>query len=314
MATVESVLRAVAPRANKAFIDASVVAAPAAMRASGITSPRAQAQLIAEMAHESAGFTRFEEGMNYSSKRLTQVWPSRFPTLAAAQPFANNPRALAYNVYNGRMGNRPGSNDGWNYRGSGGLQHTGASEFARVARRTGLDVLAHPEWLRDPAHADIMWRAAATYFADRGALEAARAGDTMAVRRKVNGGLIGLDDVKTLVARAERALGNASLTAPRPDAGPPVAPLPGPKTLPEDAEDKKKQAQNATVGAPAAGAGAGAAGAASGAEWAPALTAGLIVALALGAVAALLWRRAARRVKELEAREVASIVARAGEV
>ncbi|MCY1745057.1 hypothetical protein [Ensifer sp. SL37] len=45
------------------------------------------------------------ENLYYSAERLTQVWPSRFPTIASAKPFARNPRKLANKVYGGRMGN-----------------------------------------------------------------------------------------------------------------------------------------------------------------------------------------------------------------
>ena len=33
------------------------------------------------------------------------VWPSRFKSVEAAQPYTKNPEALANNVYSDRMGN-----------------------------------------------------------------------------------------------------------------------------------------------------------------------------------------------------------------
>jgi putative chitinase len=72
-----------------------------------------------------------EENLNYSAKRLTQVWPKRFPSLASAKPYANNPKALAEKVYGGRLGNdRPG--DGWLFRGRNLPQATGGDLYKRL--------------------------------------------------------------------------------------------------------------------------------------------------------------------------------------
>jgi putative chitinase len=77
------------------------------------------AAILAEAHHETGGAMQpVSENLNHSAKRLTEVWPSRFPTIAAAQPFANNPRKLANKVYGGRLGNT-GDDDCWLYRGRG---------------------------------------------------------------------------------------------------------------------------------------------------------------------------------------------------
>lgn len=106
------------------------------MENAGIRTAEGQALLIAQMGHETMGFTRFEELMSYSAKRLMQVWPSRFPDLATAQAYANNPRKLANYVYGSRMGNR-GGDDGWNFRGSGALQHSRRARSARSSSSCG---------------------------------------------------------------------------------------------------------------------------------------------------------------------------------
>lgn len=152
------------------------------------------ADFLAQTAHESAGYTRFSENMNYSAKRITEVWPSRFPTLASATPYANNPRALANKVYNGRMGNREGTDDGWNNRGGGMLQHTGASEYDLLKARLGYS----PDDVRDPAKSVV---AALDFYQRRGAFAYVHRGDTTGARRAVNGGTIGLDDVNKKRAR-----------------------------------------------------------------------------------------------------------------
>lgn len=89
------------------------------------------AAILAEAYHET-GYTMqpIEENLSYSAKRMTQVWPSRFPTIASAQPYAGNPRVLANTVYGGRLGNT-GPNDGWVFRGRGLSQITGRSNYAK---------------------------------------------------------------------------------------------------------------------------------------------------------------------------------------
>lgn len=161
----------------------------------GITdSAERLADFLAQTAHESAGYTGFSENMNYSAKRIREVWPSRFPTIAAATPYANNPRALANQVYNGRMGNRPSTDDGWNNRGGGMLQHTGAGEYDLLKARLGYS----PDDVRDPAKSVV---AALDFYQRRGVFAFVDKADAAGARRAVNGGVLGLDDVNKKRAR-----------------------------------------------------------------------------------------------------------------
>jgi putative chitinase len=169
----------------------------------GIDTPVRQAAFLAQLAHESSRFQRLEENMRYSAKRLTQVWPSRFRTLEAALPFANNPEALANNVYANRMGNvNPG--DGWRYRGRGLKQLTGRNNYKAYQAASGVAVLTSPDLLLQPPHAADsgawFWRTVnGNVFADRK--------DWGGLTRVINGGVIGLADRIALTHRALRALG-----------------------------------------------------------------------------------------------------------
>lgn len=89
------------------------------------------AAILAEAHHETGGqFQPVSENLNYSARRLTEVWPSRFPTIASAAPYAGNPRKLANKVYGARLGNTD-DNDGWLYRGRGLAQITGKTNYAK---------------------------------------------------------------------------------------------------------------------------------------------------------------------------------------
>lgn len=89
------------------------------------------AYMLATVFYETGGTMQpVTENLNYSAERLTQVWPSRFPTIASAKPFARNPRKLANKVYGGRMGNTA-PDDGWLYRGRGLPQITGKENYAK---------------------------------------------------------------------------------------------------------------------------------------------------------------------------------------
>ncbi len=89
------------------------------------------AYMLATVFHETgATMQPVTENLNYSAERLTKVWPSRFPTVASAEPFARNPRKLANKVYGGRMGNTA-PDDGWRYRGRGLPQITGKENYTK---------------------------------------------------------------------------------------------------------------------------------------------------------------------------------------
>lgn len=155
-------------------------------------------EFLPNVLHESDEFTRLEENLNYSAKRLVEVWPSRFPNIAAAQPYANNPRGLANKVYGGRMGNEQ-RNDGWDFRGGGAIQLTGRGMYSAFARfmldRFGMKRTA-VEWA-DLIRTSQKWSmyAACWFFSVAKDLNALAVNDEMkAIVKRINGGYNGLDD------------------------------------------------------------------------------------------------------------------------
>lgn len=191
-------------------------AAPAVFAKYGISSPLLVAHVMAQISHECGAGGEVVENLNYSAGRMTQVWPSRFPNLARAIPFAKNPRKLANQVYNGRMGNRPGSDDGWTFRGRGASQTTGREGYERLAAKTGLDLLGDPDLVNNPAH---FLECGVADFVLCGCLPFAARDDLRGATLRLNGGLTGLSERATWLSRWKGALALGS-----PVAAAPVAP------------------------------------------------------------------------------------------
>lgn len=187
----------------RGFRAAIAARAPQAFARHGIDTPLLVAHVMAQVSHECGAGTELVENLNYTAERMMQVWPLRFRTRAAALPYAGRPRALANRVYNGRMGNRPGSDDGWTYRGRGATQTTGREGYARLARATGLPLLEEPDLVNDPRH---FLSCGVADFIACGCLPFAQADDIAGVTRRLNGGLIGLAERKAWLARWRRAL------------------------------------------------------------------------------------------------------------
>lgn len=168
----------------------------------GVTTPQRMAHFLGQVCHESGGFTRFVENLNYSAERLCQVWPARFPNLDAAKPFARNPEVLAEKVYFGRMGN-VNAGDGAKFKGRGLIQLTGRANYTEAATYSGLDLVNHPELAADPASSA---KIALGYWQSRGLNAFADKDDVFAITRKINGGTVGLPERRELVEKAKRVL------------------------------------------------------------------------------------------------------------
>lgn len=128
--------------------------APTVFPKYGLNDKLTVAHAMAQFSEECDAGREMVENMNYSAERLRQVWPTRFGNNASdADYIAHQPQKIADTVYNGRMGNRVNSDDGWNYRGRGFSQLTGADNYHELSKRSGLDLVNHPEYLSDPEYA-----------------------------------------------------------------------------------------------------------------------------------------------------------------
>jgi putative chitinase len=151
-----------------------------------ITTRERVAGWLGQIMVETGNLSTLEESLWYSTPaRIAAVWPSRFRSPAEAEPFARNPQRLANRVYSNRNGNgSEASGDGWAYRGSGYLQHTGRANYQAEADATGLPFVSRPDLMRQPAEGAI---AAASFWSRTGCHAPADAQDWDRVTRLVNG-------------------------------------------------------------------------------------------------------------------------------
>ena len=168
---------------------AIVAAAPRVFETYGINTKTCMLQFMAQISHECGAGLEVEENLSYSAQRMVEVWPSRFQSVGDAEPYAHNPRALGNKVYNGRMGNAIGSDDGYNYRGRGATQTTGRDGYGQLGRKLGLDLLGQPELVNEP-HNFIACGAAD--FQICGCILPALSNDLRRVTEKLNGGTVGI--------------------------------------------------------------------------------------------------------------------------
>lgn len=170
-----------------------------------ISTPKRQAAFIGQCSHESANFKTLEENLNYKPESLMRVWPSRFPDLPTAMKYAHNQEAIANKVYGGRMGNGvEETGDGWKYHGRGLIQLTGKENYANCGQAIGIDLLATPNLLTLPEYAAL---SAGWFWNKKGLNSLADSGDFDTMTKRINGGLIGLDDRKAKIAKALSILG-----------------------------------------------------------------------------------------------------------
>lgn len=113
-------------------------------------------EFIGQVVHESGEFVAKTENMNYSAQRLAEVWPGTFSTTkkppyspnALALKFSRKPVELANYKYGSKYGNRPGTNDGWTFRGGGFIGITFRSLWKLYANYKDLEIEQCAEWVR----------------------------------------------------------------------------------------------------------------------------------------------------------------------
>lgn len=156
-------LRKIHPGINEAAIPIVLRLAPEY----GIVTKKSMAAFVATCVTESKFFSVKRESFAYSAKRLVEVFPKfRIPNLAFAQSLVNKGQvAIANHLYGDRGGNRPGTNDGWDYRGGGGIQNTFRDGYYKLQALTGIKFGDDPKLIEDLENSV---KAAMAFWQERG--------------------------------------------------------------------------------------------------------------------------------------------------
>jgi len=133
-----------APKAKDAYLDALLSdEGKAELRKAGICDTALRfAHFFGQCGGETSGFAIVRESLRYRSvKRLREVWPSRFRrwTDAQLEELLRDEVKLADAVYGGRMGNKKGTSDGYDFRGGGWIQTTGRSAVETYCKACGVE-------------------------------------------------------------------------------------------------------------------------------------------------------------------------------
>lgn len=206
-------LRRLWPNGNSkvpGLMEGIVAAAPTVFPNFGLTSNLLVAHAMAQFSHECGAGTEMVENINYSAARACQVWPSRFSSEADVYQkvgsYEGDPQfhtKLIDVVYGNRMGNRPGTHDGSLFIGRGLSQCTGREGYQKLGQAVSLDLIDTPNLVNVP---DKALGCGVADFILCGCLPYAAADDVAGVTKKLNGGLIGLDERRAWLVKWKSAL------------------------------------------------------------------------------------------------------------
>lgn len=168
-----------------------------------IDTTRRAAAFLAQIAHETEELTHLVENLNYTAKRLLQIFPKYF-NVDTADQYARQPEKIANRVYANRMGNGPEeSGDGWKYRGRGCFMYTGLENYELASRELKYDFVKNPDDLTKPGPASF---SAALYWHNRRLNRKADIDAMTSISKAINGGTIGLEDRLQHWARCAKVL------------------------------------------------------------------------------------------------------------
>lgn len=122
----------------------------------GIANKYLQAAILGVIYKES-NFIPQQENLNYTAKRILQVWPNTPPERAAQ--LEHSPEDLGDYIYGGKYGNE--YNEGYKYRGRGFNQITFKDNYKLIGKLIGEDLVTNPDLLKN---FDTAAKAAAVFF------------------------------------------------------------------------------------------------------------------------------------------------------
>ncbi|PWC17142.1 endolysin [Brenneria roseae subsp. roseae] len=170
-----------------------------------ISTPVDQAQFIAQVGHESGGFSRIVESLNYTPAALVATFGKRITQyqadmLGRTSVHPANQAAIANLVYSNRLGNKSQA-DGWKFRGRGLIQITGLDNYRSCGNGLALDLVTSPELLEQDINAI---RSAGWFWKSKRLGQ--YAADVERVTLVINGGRNGIDDRRERFDLARRVL------------------------------------------------------------------------------------------------------------
>lgn len=174
--------------------DAVIAQIPDTAKKFNITNPLRLAHFLAQCGHESGGFKSVSENLNYSADGLKKIFGKYFPG-NLNESYAKQPEKIASRVYGSRMGNGDESTgEGFKFRGRGYVQLTGKQNYTNFAKFIGEDVVTNPDLV-----ATKYPLASAAFFFDSNKLwsicdKGSDVATVTAVTKRVNGGILGLND------------------------------------------------------------------------------------------------------------------------
>jgi len=183
------------------------------MARAGMTGrPIRAAMALANFGHETQGGRRLVESLDYSPDRLAAVFGPRATTRAldACRRVGQkaDQQTIANEVYGGDWGARNIGNkmpgEGFAFRGRGLIQLTGRWSYARVAGVLQRELT--DEWVESIGTPGGAAESACVWWSRMGLNDLADKGDLARVRKAVNGGQVGLDDVKARYDKARALL------------------------------------------------------------------------------------------------------------
>ena len=174
--------------------DAVLAQIPETAAKFNITNNLRLAHFLAQCGHESGGFKAVSENLNYSADGLKKIFGKYFPG-NLNESYARQPEKIAARVYASRMGNGDeASKEGFKFRGRGYIQLTGKANYTNFTKFIGEDCIANPDLV-----ATKYPLASAAFFFDSNKLwsicdKGADDATVTAVTKRVNGGILGLQD------------------------------------------------------------------------------------------------------------------------
>lgn len=175
----------------------------------GIDEDAERMRFLAQFGHETMGFTKLRENLNYNPAGILATFntnshirftPEQAEHFGRTAQHSADQMMIANLAYAYRYGNGgPESGDGWKFRGGALCHLTFRDNYTACDAALKLDLLNHPEIVTDPGPA---CRIGGWYWDAHGCGEIA---DFKKLTERINGGLNGYDLRVAYLGRAQEA-------------------------------------------------------------------------------------------------------------